>query len=1350
MKKLLYCAVALAGLFAAASCQQESLEPVQETGAVTFTVEAPAAMQTKATIADGTNVEHLIYEVWLTPTLGSLDGAQRLYQNNTATLDLVDGVRKTKVTLDLVNDQKFAVLFWAQVDDPTSSDRAYNTDQLTAVTYAQSEYNSNDESLAAFYAVAYVVDGSHVKKDGTGTTGAVKLTRPFAQLNLGTLNTSTEYTVALVNSEVTVYDANTTFNVATSEASAPKDLTFKMEAVPSDPKTLTVNEKAYEYAGMNYLFAGTSNTVSYKIATEIGASKMSGEVTNTIDYVPLQENYRTNIIGNLLTSRTDYDIVVDAAFNAPEIVIGEDWTHNGSYNYTVNSGASTTALEEILAHADEQARLATKALSDIVVTIDLASDVEWETGSAIGSTPLLPDDSPISKVVLNGNGKNFTATGAGVGPIRLANGGLLEFNEVNIIDKSVSYAEDAWEFTYLEFAGKLAFNECTFNSGVQFESEGLEAVFTKCRFITNEESVYAAWISDGTATFTGCTFEGTRGLKAHEDYGSEVVSVTVDGCTFGPLSKKPGIALGVLNADTEFIIKDSKFDRCQAGDQNNYMYESDTDVTVFAFVLENNTVIPSGDDVVEQEDGSAVVTGNVALNSAIEEGYATIRLAEGTYIIPDAAQGKTLKFVGLGNPEDTKIATQDDGSYEGCDYSLDGSTVAFENITINTDSRTYTGYARCNGTYKNCVINGTYTLYGASAFESCTFNVSGDVYNIWTWGAPTATFTDCTFNSDGKAMLLYGTVDTELTIDNCVFNDKGGLADLKAAIEIGNDYGKSYTLVVNNTTVNGYEVNDKGIVTGTTLWANKNSMSPEKLAVTIDGLVWIGGLLYADADGNVIVNSAAALTQAAQTAPKGTTNVKFANDIVGDATILQRDGVNLVVNGDDKKYNGVITVNGDGRASGTETLTFKNINFDAATATENFTFINAPSKIGDKYNYSHNVTIEDCTFTGNYPAVEVGSASFTGTYNLVMKKCTVTKMHSALQVQSCDNTALVENVTATNCKNGVSFGNTAYPTIKNSSIGSIEYGIRADGNASRGNLVVENTAITSKVPVIVRKITTDGYKVALDASTVLDASGPYSVVFTKGSDDAAYVAPEKEYEITGAEAYYVYPLEVTENETYDVSNGVLADAILSAGGNVELTEDVTASASETTANSGYGATGLQVSNGAVLDGKGNTLTVTNANGTWDCAVNAKGGTIKNLTVNGAFRGIFMGAADGDVYIDNVVIDKVCYTFNSDGGSKEFGVYISNSTLNGWTSHSDVHKEVVYTNCNFGRGTGGYKYAYCRPYGTTRFVGCEFEAGYQIEPLGAVTFENCTLDGIALTAENLATLVISHITNATVK
>lgn len=247
------------------------------------------------------------------------------------------------------------------------------------------------------------------------------------------------------------------------------------------------------------------------------------------------------------------------------------------------------------------------------------------------------------------------------------------------------------------------------------------------------------------------------------------------------------------------------------------------------------------DPIYDGEYNHYLASSNEDITNAISAGVTTISLTPGTYIIPDDAQGKTLTFIGTGNPEDTKIATQDDGSYEGCDYSLDGATVTFENITINTDSETYTGYARCKGTYKNCVINGQYTLYGDSKFKNCTFNVSGNVYNIWTWGAQNAEFDSCTFNSDGKALLLYqeGTNTVNLTVKDCIFNDNGGLTAKKAAIEIGDaPYGKTptYNVTVSETTVNGYEINDEGYNTGTTLWANKNSMPTDRLNVTIDGV----------------------------------------------------------------------------------------------------------------------------------------------------------------------------------------------------------------------------------------------------------------------------------------------------------------------------------------------------------------------------------------------------------------------------------------------------------------------------------------------------------------------------------
>ena len=377
-----------------------------------------------------------------------------------------------------------------------------------------------------------------------------------------------------------------------------------------------------------------------------------------------------------------------------------------------------------------------------------------------------------------------------------------------------------------------------------------------------------------------------------------------------------------------------------------------------------------------------------------------------------------------------------------------------------------------------------------------------------------------------------------------------------------------------------------------------------------------------DGEDYITVTSIEGLQHAINNAPEGTTSIIFANDIVGNATILQKENVNLIINGNDNKFDGIFAVNGGGRASGAETLTFQSINFE--TAGSDFTVISAPSKVGNQYNYSHNVTIEDCTFTGNQT---VGAASFTGTYDLVMKNCSADNMHSILQVQSCDNNVLVEGVTVNNCKNGLSFGNTAYPTLKNSTISAAEYGVRADGNASRGNLVIENTTISATQPVIVRKTTTDGYAVALDNVT-LSTEEVYQVVFTSGADDAAYVAPTVTYSITGADNYAVFP---RDNYGEKLSDGLYKNAksfyVANAAGLVTLSSMTLAGGESVSLVADIDLTGVEFNgisafnpeSNNTFDGKGHTVSNWTYTGRSDDMGFIKNwvGTIKNLTIKNA-------------------------------------------------------------------------------------------------------------------------------------
>ena len=358
MKKILLFVSALAGLFLA-SCQKEMLDSSAENGQVTFTIEAPAAIQTKA-IADGLNVDQLIYEVWITGETANQDNlsnATRLYQ---ATTDMVqDGNRmKANITLDLVNDQNFTVLFWAQ----KKGIGVYNTEWLNAVTYTNLDaeaYAANDNRLDAFYSKAFV-------SDGATSTPTVTLRRPFAQVNLCTLNnkeaaqTPSDYNIALSQSKMRLDAVPTVFNVATSAATNYVAMEFAYHDVPSgDDQMITVNGKEYYYAGMNYVFAGANIALTYDIATKLNGS-VDANVNNTIANVPLKENHRTNIVGNLLTSKVDYKIIVDAAFYEP-----------AEYVY-VWDGSEITAPEQV----DEN-----------TYEVSQASDLAWLAAAVNGTLP---------------------------------------------------------------------------------------------------------------------------------------------------------------------------------------------------------------------------------------------------------------------------------------------------------------------------------------------------------------------------------------------------------------------------------------------------------------------------------------------------------------------------------------------------------------------------------------------------------------------------------------------------------------------------------------------------------------------------------------------------------------------------------------------------------------------------------------------------------------------------------------------------------------------------------------------------------------------------------------------------
>ena len=124
MKKILFFASALAGLFLAASCQRESLEPEVSGNVVSYTIQVPGALSTKVIGENVSAVNELVYEVYRTEATAADDYTQTETMLFQKTAVIEDGT--ATVDFELVNNQNFRVLFWAQCEGNGTGDFAYS------------------------------------------------------------------------------------------------------------------------------------------------------------------------------------------------------------------------------------------------------------------------------------------------------------------------------------------------------------------------------------------------------------------------------------------------------------------------------------------------------------------------------------------------------------------------------------------------------------------------------------------------------------------------------------------------------------------------------------------------------------------------------------------------------------------------------------------------------------------------------------------------------------------------------------------------------------------------------------------------------------------------------------------------------------------------------------------------------------------------------------------------------------------------------------------------------------------------------------------------------------------------
>ena len=590
MRKCFLSFVALAAGLFATSCQESIIEP-QIAGPTTFTVQLPNQMGTKA-IGDAENVDALYVAVYneAEPDAEAIFKKQVAVENGVA-----------KVTLDLIQDQSYDIVFWAQKGESYVD----ATSELLSIPMKNTFHNS--EEGAAFF---------HFEDEFTpnGTPKDITLRRPFAQLNLGTTSESLNTTlgdVDLLESTIQVSSVATSFNTVTGVGEATATTAGTYTAEVEFDQELEVAGKKYVYVSMDYLPIVGDAQALVDITATIVTSK--GTIEHPFTNVPVRENYRTNIVGNLISSTTDFEITIEEEFVA-------DYDEEGNVTMKVSTS------EELQ-----------DAINNGVDNIILDGDIDLNQSLIFG----VPPTSPIGRAsvteapsfVLDLNGKTIN----GPDKARDDNGNRIpvvkNYANLTIIGGTIKSIPDN--------GGWVIYNE----SGATLTINDVE--------IYGAPIVAGGWpgygvVNYGKMTINGATINTYHGAIATEEDGITVINdVTVD------------VGLGTETNQTSWAI--FVYGNAQVtvnGGIFNHTKDEKNEINGGGYIdaeSTNKTIINGG--IFNKTEADTQGTGfyynckNLEINGGtfdtdpskyISEGYVALPDADGTYTVVESLSDESF------------------------------------------------------------------------------------------------------------------------------------------------------------------------------------------------------------------------------------------------------------------------------------------------------------------------------------------------------------------------------------------------------------------------------------------------------------------------------------------------------------------------------------------------------------------------------------------------------------------------------------------------------------------------------------------------------------------------------------
>ena len=295
MKKLIYLLLAIPLFFT--SCNKEEGMVSEESVQVSFSTELPKRIGTRAGTTD-LNVNKVVCAVFE-------DGEEIITLREVITIqegeDIVFAPR-------LIKGRTYDVVFWAMKDNN------YDVADMTAITRISGTTATENDFDAFTESVEIEVTGSKSE--------TVTLKRPLAQLNLGVTSedwnaVASVETFGMTPTKMVIkLTGKDTFNaLAGAITGEEKELTYTLDVSGED---LVAGENTYKSIAMCYIYpdAGQENIdITYTIYDQNNEA-IREDVT--IQNIPLENNYRTNVVGGLLTGTITYTITFEKDFNTTE------------------------------------------------------------------------------------------------------------------------------------------------------------------------------------------------------------------------------------------------------------------------------------------------------------------------------------------------------------------------------------------------------------------------------------------------------------------------------------------------------------------------------------------------------------------------------------------------------------------------------------------------------------------------------------------------------------------------------------------------------------------------------------------------------------------------------------------------------------------------------------------------------------------------------------------------------------------------------------------------------------------------------------------------------------------------